>query len=158
MSRRRRLQHGDVEQLVEALVPAPLPAVRPQPASLPTLPPPAVQAADDVLFDVARPDAAGRVTARPLLRTLGWTPGLALHIDVVHAAVLITPAPDGAHVVGPREELPLPAAARHFCGITAGEPVLLAAFADRNLIVVHPSNTIAEALADLHTRIIGDSK
>ncbi|MET8253486.1 hypothetical protein [Micromonospora sp. NPDC005197] len=53
-----------------------------------------------MLFDLARPDAVGRVTARPLLRALGWTSGLALHVDVVHAAVLITPTPDGAHVVG----------------------------------------------------------
>ncbi|MEU8258119.1 hypothetical protein AB0C06_28085 [Micromonospora inaquosa] len=53
-----------------------------------------------MLFDVARPD--GRVTACPLLRALGWIPGLALHVDVVHAAVLITSAPGGAHIVGTR--------------------------------------------------------
>ncbi|MBM0206039.1 hypothetical protein JNW90_25730 [Micromonospora sp. STR1s_5] len=54
---------------------------------------------------------AGSPTARSLLRALGWTPGLALHVDVVHAAVLMTPTPVGAHVVGTREELPLPASA-----------------------------------------------
>ncbi|MET8312257.1 hypothetical protein [Micromonospora sp. NPDC005173] len=111
-----------------------------------------------MLFDVARPDAAGRVTARPLLRALGWTPGLALHVDVVHAAVLITPAPDGAHVVGTRQELPLPAAARHFCGIAPGDPVLLAALPGRDLFVVHPSHTIAAVLADLHARILEESR
>ncbi|MCZ7373259.1 hypothetical protein [Micromonospora sp. WMMC250] len=81
-------------------------------------------------------------------------PCLALHVDVVHAAILITPTPAGAHVVGTREELPLPAAARYLCGITAGEPVLLAALPGRNLLVVHASHTIAEALADLHARIL----
>ncbi|MEV4764759.1 hypothetical protein AB0J89_19265 [Micromonospora chokoriensis] len=156
MSRRPHPAHRDVEQLVDALVPVPLPGTPPQPAPLPTLPSPAGQATD-VLFDVARPDAAGRVTARPLLRALGWTPGLALHVDVLYAAVLITPTPAGAHTVGTREELPLPAAARHLSGITASESVLLAAFVGRNLIVVHPSNTIAEALADLHARILGKS-
>ncbi|MFI2714259.1 hypothetical protein ACH495_29485 [Micromonospora sp. NPDC018662] len=109
-----------------------------------------------MLFDVARPDAAGRVTARALLRALGWTPGLALHVDVVTGAILITPAAHGAHVVGTREELPLSAAARHLCGIAPGEPVLLAALPRRNRIVVHPSHTITAVLADLHARILGE--
>ncbi|SBT46927.1 hypothetical protein GA0070621_2755 [Micromonospora narathiwatensis] len=137
-------------------MPTPLPAPPPpQPALMPALPPPADQPSSGVLFDVARPDSAGRVTARPLLRALGWMPGLALRVDVVHAAVLITPAANGGHVVGSREELPLPAAARHLCGITGGEPVLLAAFCGRDLIVVHPSNTITALLADLHAHIFG---
>ncbi|MFJ8578411.1 hypothetical protein [Micromonospora sp. NPDC093277] len=109
-----------------------------------------------MLFDAARPDAAGRVTARPLLRALGWKPGLALHIDVVYATVLIAPAPNGAHVVGTREELPLPAVTRHLCGIAPGEPVLLAALPRQNRILVHPSNTITAVLADLHARILGE--
>ncbi|WP_405098225.1 hypothetical protein [Micromonospora sp. NBC_01412] len=92
------------EQLVEALVPTPLPVASPEPAPLPTLPAPAARSGDGVLFDVARPDAVGRVTARALLRALGWTPGLALHVDVVTGAILITPAADGAYVVGSREE------------------------------------------------------
>ncbi|MEU7928454.1 hypothetical protein [Micromonospora sp. NPDC049801] len=106
---------------------------------------------------MARPDAAGRVTTRPLLRALGWTSGLALHIDVTYATVLITPAPDGAHVVGTRAELPLPAAARRLCGIGPGDTVLLAALLRRNRVVVHPSNTIAVGLAELHDRILGEA-
>ncbi|MBW4702055.1 MULTISPECIES: hypothetical protein [unclassified Micromonospora] len=155
MSRRPLPPRWHDEQLVEALVPTPLPVAPPQPAPMPTLPPPADQTSGGVLFDVARPDSAGRVTARPLLRALGWTPGLALRVDVVHAALLIAPAVDGEHVVGAREELPLPAAARHLCGITPGQPVLLAAFRGRDLIVVHPSNTITTLLADLHAHILG---
>ncbi|WP_174534869.1 hypothetical protein [Micromonospora chalcea] len=144
------------EQLVEALVPTPLPVASPEPAPLPTLPAPIARIGDGVLFDVARPDAAGRVTARALLRAVGWTPGLTLHVDVVTGAILITPAVDGAHAVDTREELPLPAAARHLCGIAPGEPVLLAALTRRNRIVVHPSHTITAVLADLHARILGE--
>ncbi|MFV2104720.1 hypothetical protein [Micromonospora sp. LOL_024] len=147
------------EHLVEALVPAPLPVASPEPAPLPRLPP-AGRTGGGVLFDVARPDAAGRVTARLLLRALGWTPGLTLHVDVVtgDSAVVITPAADGAHVVGTREELPLPAAARHLCGIPTGEPVLLAALRRQNRIVVHPSHTITVLLADLHARILAEPR
>ncbi|MET8042446.1 hypothetical protein ABZ388_15565 [Micromonospora parva] len=154
MSRDRPRPRWRDEQLVEALVPTPLPVASPEPAPLPTLPAPAARTGDGVLFDVARPDAAGRVTARALLRALDWIPGLTLHVDVVTGAILITPAVDGAHVVGARKELPLPAAARHLCGIATGEPVLLAALPRQNRIVVHPSNTITAVLADLHARIL----
>ncbi|MFG1872659.1 hypothetical protein [Micromonospora arborensis] len=75
----------------------------------------------------------------------------------MNGAILITPTADGAQIVGTREELPLPAAARHLCGIAAGEPVLLAALPRQNRIVVHPSNTITAVLADLHSRILGAS-
>ncbi|MDG4795570.1 hypothetical protein [Micromonospora sp. WMMD1082] len=139
-------------------MPTPRPVAPPEPAPLPVLPPPAARRPDGgVLFDVAHADAAGRITARPLLRALGWTPGLTLHVDVVNGAVLIIPAPDGTHGVGTREELPLPAAARRLCGIVTGEPVLLAALPGQNRIVVHPSHTIAAVLADLHARILGES-
>ncbi|MGC4864767.1 hypothetical protein ACLQ3B_04935 [Micromonospora sp. DT53] len=144
------------EQIVEAFVPTPLPVASPEPAPLPTLPAPAARTGDGVLFDVGRPAAAGRVTARALLRALGWAPGLTLHVDVVTGAILITPAAEGAHVVGTREELPLPAAARHLCGIATCEPVLLAALPRQNRIVVHPSNTITVVLADLHARILAE--
>ncbi|MBQ1017552.1 hypothetical protein KBX71_06680 [Micromonospora sp. D93] len=90
------------EQLVEALVPTPLRVASPEPAPLPTLPAPAARTSDGVLFDVDRPDVAGRVTARALLRAFGWTASLTLHVDVVTGAILITPAADGAHVVGTR--------------------------------------------------------
>ncbi|MFI6785598.1 tyrosine-type recombinase/integrase [Micromonospora sp. NPDC050276] len=46
-----------------------------------------------MLFDVGRPDAAGRVTARALLRALGWTPGLTLHVDVVITSTDLPAAP-----------------------------------------------------------------
>ncbi|WP_319459355.1 hypothetical protein [Micromonospora sp. RTP1Z1] len=66
---------------VDVLVPAPLPVAPPEPAPMPTMPPPAGRASDGMLFDVARPDAAGRITARPLLRALGWIPGLPYDVE-----------------------------------------------------------------------------
>lgn len=103
------------EQLVAALIPRPLPLASPPTAPVPTLPapPPPRDGAEEMLFDVARPDTGGRVTAGALLRALRWPPGQCLTVDVADGAVLITSAPDGAHVVGTRKEIPLPAAARH---------------------------------------------
>ncbi|MCG5446179.1 hypothetical protein NIE79_004747 [Micromonospora sp. NIE79] len=146
MNRDRPRPRWPDEQLVEALAPTPLPVASPEPAPLPTLPAPAARTGEGCCSTWAAPTPpAGSPLA--LLRALGWTPGLTLHADVVTGAILITPAADGAHFVGTREELPLPAAVRHLCGIAPGEPVLLAALPRRNRIVVHPSNTITARCA-----------
>ena len=123
--------------------------------ALPAAVPPAREPVDDIVFDVARPDADGRVAARALLRALRWPAGHRLHIDVTGGLLLITSAPDGTHAVGARGALPLPVAARQFCGIHPHRPVLLAAIPMRDLLVVHPSNTITRLLADLHATVLG---
>ncbi|MEV0807632.1 hypothetical protein [Micromonospora sp. NPDC050200] len=146
------------EQLIGAVIPTPLPRPAPPPAPMPALPealPAAREPVDDVVFDVARPDADGRVAARALLRALGWPSGHRLHIDVADCLLLVTAAPDGTHVVGARGALPLPAAARQMCGVHPYQAVLLVAFPARDLLVVHPSNTITRLLADLHATVLG---
>ncbi|MEU5947652.1 hypothetical protein ABZ793_19075 [Micromonospora sp. NPDC047465] len=151
---RRRLD----EQLIGAVIPAPLPRPAPPPAPMPELPaavPSAREPVDDIVIDVARPDVDGRVAARALLRALGWPSGHRLHIDVTDGLLLITARPDGKHTVGARGALPLPAAARQMCGIHPHRPVLLAAVPVRDLLVVHPSNTITRLLTHLHTTVLG---
>ncbi|MEH1017315.1 hypothetical protein V6U90_30020 [Micromonospora sp. CPCC 206060] len=150
---RRRLD----EQLIGAVIPAPLPRPAPPSAPMPALPapvPPAREPVDDIVFGVARPDADGRVAARALLRALGWPPGHRLHVDVTDGLLLVTAGPDGRHTVGARGALPLPVAARQMCGITSHQVVLLAAVPARDLLVVHPSNTITRLLADLHAAVL----
>ncbi|MFG3422536.1 hypothetical protein ACIBTZ_32795 [Micromonospora sp. NPDC049460] len=150
-------QHLD-EHLIGAVIPTPRP--RPAPplapmAELPAAVPPGREPADGIVFDVARPDADGRVAARALLRALGWPSGHRLHVDVTDGLLLITTMADGMHAVGARGALPLPVAARQMCGITLHQVVLLAAVPARDLLVVHPSNTITRLLADLHAAVLG---
>ncbi|MGC1215149.1 MAG: hypothetical protein WA890_28295 [Micromonospora sp.] len=151
---RRRLD----EQLIGAIITTPLPRPAPPPAPMPQLPaavPPAREAFDEVVFDVALPDADGRVAARDLLQALSWPPGHRLHIDVTDGLLLITTMADGMHAVGSRGALPLPAALRQLCGIHPHQVVLLAAIPARDLLVVHPSNTITRLLAHLHATVLG---
>ncbi|MFR9780540.1 hypothetical protein ACL02O_31390 [Micromonospora sp. MS34] len=146
------------ERLIGAVIPTPLPRPAPPPAPMPELPaavPPAREPVDDIVFDVARPDADGRVAARSLLRALRWPAGHRLHIDVNDGLLLVTAGPDGRHTVGARGAPPLPVAARQMCGITSHQAVLLAAIPARDLLVVHPSNTITRLLADLHAAVLG---
>lgn len=124
---------------------------------LPALGLPAGAAPGDLLVETARLDASGRLTARPLLRALGWAPGHRVDIAVTEDVLVVGSAPAGLHVVGDRGELGLPAAARRMCGITVGPPVLLVAALPRDVLVVHPAHLIAQLLADWYTTMAGES-
>ncbi|WP_432973463.1 hypothetical protein [Dactylosporangium sp. CA-233914] len=157
MTGARRTIPAAAEQMIAALIPAPLPRPRPQPPPLPSLPSPRTsppQALPEL--DIARLDRSGRVSARLLLERLGWRPGQRLRTDVADPAILIWPDHAGAPLVGARGDLTLPAAVRQMCAIAIGDLVVLAADLDRGLLVVHPEDTVARLLADLHVRLIAD--
>ncbi|GAA2364454.1 hypothetical protein [Dactylosporangium salmoneum] len=107
-------------------------------------------------LDIARLDQSGRVSARLLLEQLGWRPGQRLRTDAANRAVLIWPDDAGAPLVGARGDLTLPAAVRQMCAIETGDLVVLAADLDRGMLVVHPAETVARLLADLHIRLMAD--
>ncbi|KAB1107686.1 hypothetical protein ABZ399_30435 [Micromonospora aurantiaca] len=145
------------EQLIGAVIPTPLPRPAQPPAPMPQLPaalPAAREPVDDIVFDVARPDADGRVAAGALLRALRWPSGHRLHVNVTDRLLLVTARPDGRHTVGARGALPLPVAAQQMCGIGPHQVVLLAAVPARDLLVVHPSNTITRLLSNLHAAVL----
>jgi hypothetical protein len=154
-----RIHRPDREQPIGVLIPVPLTdRPRPRPAPIPMLPaprPPVDLSRGEVVLGVACPDRSGRVTERAVLQALRWTPGHRIGMRPHAGILVIASAPAGRHVVGSRGELPLPTAVRTMCGIAEGEPVLLAAFPARDLLVIHPASTIARLLADLHTQALG---
>jgi hypothetical protein len=157
---RPRLRLRRDEQLIAALVPTRLAGGRPlAPAPLPMLPAPGLPAETgpgDLLIETAHLDSSGRLTARALLRALGWTPGHRVDITVVEGVLVVGTAPTGLHLVGDRGELALPASARRMCGITPGPPVLLASALPHDVLIVHPAHLIAQLLADWYTTVAGD--
>jgi hypothetical protein len=70
--------------------------------------------------------------------------------------LVIGSSPAGIHVVGSREVLTLPAAARSMCGIEPGQPVVLLASLSQSVLVVHPATTVIRLLAQHHARLEGD--
>jgi hypothetical protein len=152
----KRSPPGREERLIGALVPRPIPRPPPPSAVLPILPARrSPTESDSVLLDAARLDGSGRVSARGLLRALGWPAGHRVEIDVVDGDVVIRSTPTGRHTVGGRGDLALPAAARHMCGIELRQPVLLAAYPAAGLVVVHSAATIARLLVEVHNRLLG---
>lgn len=153
---RRTKAWGRPEQLVGALVPPLAPQPRPVPASLAVLPPRRLPTGPNVLaVDMGRLDRSGRLSARPLLRALGWGPGHRVDIDSVDGVLVIMAAPAGRHVVTLRGELVVPGAIRRLCGIAPRSPVVLAAYPRLGLVVVHPAGVVARLLHGLHSRLAG---
>ncbi|WP_344612116.1 hypothetical protein [Dactylosporangium salmoneum] len=136
------------EQMIAALIPAPSPRARPARPPLPRLPepftPPGYPA--DPQLDLAKLDPSGRVSARLLLDLLHWPTGHRLRFDVADHAITATTSGSGRHVVGARNLLPIPAAARQLCHLAAGDTVVLLADPARDLLVIHPAQLVARLL------------
>lgn len=110
-----------------------------------------------LLVSTARMDRSGRVHERILLRELGWAPGTRLDMDTLHGLILIAAAPTGQHgqhAIDDRGAIKIPAALRRLCGIEYGPPVVLAAAIPDQVMVVHPSATVAHLLATHYTDLI----
>jgi hypothetical protein len=110
---------------------------------------------EGLVVETARMDRSGRVSARPLLRALGWGPGHRIDIAVVGGVLPVGSVATGQQVVGGRGELSLPAAAdvRHHTGPagTAGRlPVA-------RVLMVHPIAVVARLLSDWYTTLTAGS-
>jgi hypothetical protein len=135
--------------LLAAVIPAPLqqpvtPLSQPVP-ELPVLRLPTVTA-QELLLGTARVDRSGRVHEHTLLGALAWRPGQRVDIATVRDAIIVHAVPTGLHTVCGRGELVLPAAARALCDITVKSVVVLAAAIDQDILVIHPTVTIAGLL------------
>ncbi len=153
-----RAAAGRAERLVDALVPTaparPVPLAVPLPL-LPVLGLPTGSRSGELLLEMARLDASGRLSARGLLAALQWDAGHRVDVAVVAGVVVIGSAVTGLQAVGGRGELALPAAARRMCGIASGAPVLVVAYPARDLLVVHPAGTVAELLRRWYAEAAG---
>jgi bifunctional DNA-binding transcriptional regulator/antitoxin component of YhaV-PrlF toxin-antitoxin module len=104
---------------------------------------------------MARVDRSGRLHERRLLRALGWAPGQQLALDVVHGLIVVQPARTRPHALDSRGALPLPAAVRRMCNISAGPPVVLAAAIPEQTLVIHPAALVAYLLAAHYFDLLG---
>lgn len=148
-----------------AVVPALIPAVPPQDprmsslspmrrASLPLSRMPVVRDAG-VVYGLATLDARGRVADRHVVLVLGWVPGLRLTAAVRQGSIVVMPDPVGRMTVAAPGHLRLPASVRAWCGLSAGDRVLLVALADQQRLVVHPPAVVDTVVAALHAAVLG---
>ncbi|MFJ8686752.1 hypothetical protein [Micromonospora wenchangensis] len=70
-------------------------------------------------------DAGGRIADSGVVRALGWVPGTRLHIHEGAGLVVLRADRQGVFTVTGQGHLLLPAAVRQWCGLAAGDRVLL---------------------------------
>ena len=104
---------------------------------------------------VASVDARGRVSDRSVVRSLGWRAGQRLEIRAVGGSVLVARRDDGVFSLTTQAYLRLPATVRHWCGLSSGDRVLVAAEPARDAVAVHTMPTLQALLVDSHARMFG---
>ncbi|GAA4256405.1 hypothetical protein GCM10022255_069070 [Dactylosporangium darangshiense] len=136
------------EQMIAALIPAPLPRSRPSRPPLPRLPAPRTLADPaEPQLDVSRLDPSGRISTRPLLRLLHWTPGHRLRFDAFEHTITATSSRTGT-AISASGLLAIPVAVRHLGRLATGDTVVLLADPAHDLLVIHPARIVARLLTD----------
>ncbi|WP_406083502.1 AbrB/MazE/SpoVT family DNA-binding domain-containing protein [Micromonospora zamorensis] len=119
---------------------------------LPVLPTPR---AGTMAYGLAAIDNSGRIADRAIIRVLGWGPGTRLHIREASGVIVVRLDRQGVFTVTGQGHLHLPAAVRHWCGLTAGDRVLLAASPADGLLVVHPPAALDAMVVAVHADLLG---
>lgn len=104
-------------------------------------------------YGMGRVDASGRVADRSIVQRLGWMHGDRLDITIVSGIVLIRPNPDGAFVLSSKPYVIIPAPVRRWCGISAGDKVLLAAAPESGVLVIHTMATLDTMIVNYHSKV-----
>lgn len=114
--------------------------------------------AGSAVYGLAILDSNGRIADNNLLRALGWDTSTRLDIREQGGLLLVTATGQGVFSLTRQGHLRLPAPARRWCGLGAGDRVLLAADPDQGRLVVHPP-TALDAMVDwLHGRALGGDR
>ncbi|WBB52363.1 AbrB/MazE/SpoVT family DNA-binding domain-containing protein [Verrucosispora sp. WMMD573] len=86
---------------------------------------------------------------------MGWEPGVRLDIRQGGNVIVVRRDRQGAFTVTGQGHLLLPAAVRHWCGLAAGQHVLLTADRAANLLVVYPPIALDEMVAQAERAVLG---
>lgn len=115
--------------------------------ALPLAAMPPVRPPDAAVYGMAAMDDRGRITDRPVLRALGWTPGTRTHVHVRHDIAIVTARSDGPHAVTAHGHLRLPVPVRHRLDLRPGDRMLLAAIPAEARLIVYPPAALDALLA-----------
>ncbi|WBB50239.1 AbrB/MazE/SpoVT family DNA-binding domain-containing protein [Verrucosispora sp. WMMA2044] len=100
-------------------------------------------------------DVSGRIADRTIICTLGWAPGTRLHIRECSGVIVVRVDRQGVFTVTGQGRLHLPVAVRHWCGLSAGDRMLLAASPADGLLVVHPPAALDAMVMAVHADALG---
>ena len=119
---------------------------------VPQLAPPGVRS---TVYGTATIDCNGRVADGTVITALGWVRGTRLDIRESGGLVLITADRHAVFRMTRPGQVRLPATLRHWCGLTPGSRVLLAADPATGLLVVHPPAALHTMITQFHATVLG---
>ncbi|RKN50500.1 AbrB/MazE/SpoVT family DNA-binding domain-containing protein [Micromonospora endolithica] len=108
-----------------------------------------------MVYGLAAIDISGRIADRVIVRALGWTSGTRLHIHEDAGLIVVRVSSQGVFTLTGQRHLHLPAAVRKWCGLKAGERVLLAADPTAGVLVVHPPAALDRMIVQAHAAALG---
>jgi hypothetical protein len=108
------------------------------------------------VYGLSAVDDRGRLDDRAVWRALGWTPGTRLQIRTAGGLVVVDADPGGAFAVTRQGHVRLPATIRHWCGLTGGDRLLLAADPAVGRLVVYPPVALDRITAALDAALAGE--
>jgi hypothetical protein len=117
---------------------------------LPSAPPSRTSTA---IYGMAAVDCRGRIADHTIVSSLGWNPNARLDIRPSGGLLAIRPSPDGVLGITKQGHLRLPAGIRHSCGIHTADRVLLVAYPERDLLVIHPPAALDTLVASRHAHL-----
>ncbi|WP_243794969.1 AbrB/MazE/SpoVT family DNA-binding domain-containing protein [Saccharopolyspora gloriosae] len=98
----------------------------------------AVPNGSSAVYRIAAVDERGRIAERAVIQALGWSAGQRVRFDLLSAtALVVRPETAGLFGLTRRGHIPLPVPVRRWCGVQAGDRVLLAASVQRGLLAVY---------------------
>ncbi|MGW0894305.1 hypothetical protein [Saccharopolyspora sp. NPDC002578] len=103
----------------------------------------AVRSGSPTVYRIAAVDERGRIAERAVIQALGWSPGQRVRFDLLSATALVV-RPEAAGLFGltRRGHIPLPVPVRRWCGVQAGDRVLLAASVQRGLLAIYTMSAL----------------
>ncbi len=90
-----------------------------------------------MVYGIATLDGGGRVSERLITRLMGWQPGQSLDFARMADVIVARRHPSGAFRVPGNTLVTIPAALRHWCGLSPGDRVLLAAAPEQGVLLIH---------------------
>jgi hypothetical protein len=111
--------------------------------------------ARSTVYGLATVDCRGRVADHTVLRALGWVAGTRLDMRESGGLILVTAHRQGVFSVTSQGHLRLSATVRHWCGLAAGDRVLLAGDPAEGLLVVHPPAALDAMTTQFHAGVLG---
>lgn len=108
-----------------------------------------------LLYSVTAVDHSGRIADRTIIRAMSWHAAIRLDMYEQNGLIVVRPDNRGSHAVSGRGYLPVPSALRQWCGLAAGERVLVVADPVAQVVVLHPPKALDRAVGAAHAAALG---